>query len=385
MIDLDHNAGARLDPRVRTAMAALLERDDLGNPSSLHRAGQAARAVVEHARRTIAAAVGADPLEVTLTSGGTEADALAILGIGRARRAAGQPAAVVTSPIEHPAVLGAVAQLAAEGHAVHTVVPDAQGRIGTEALGATLAQAQDVGLVSLAAANHELGNAYAIAELSEVVRQTAPGAVVHTDAVQAFGRIPLNRTAWGVDAIAISAHKVGGPRGVGALIHERTLTMAPLVGAGHHERGRRPGTESVLSIHGFAVAAELAASDLAANDRNARACRAALAEGVVACGGRIYGDPQQHVGNTITAAFDGVDGHLLMIALDLEGIAVSTGAACDAGSASPSAVLTALGHASDAKCSIRMSVSPTCRAADVAQVLQRLPALLHRLRGAKAS
>ena len=383
MIDLDHNAGTALDARVGRAMAELLVREDLGNPSSLHRRGQAARAVVERARRRVAAAVGAEPLEVTFTSGGTEADALAVLGSGRALRRAGQPCGVLTSPLEHPAVLGAARQLEREGHALAMVQPDVAGRITSDAVRAALDVLPEVGLVSLAAANHELGNAYDIAGLAAAVREAAPAAVLHTDAVQALGRVPVNRAAWHVDLLSISAHKIGGPRGIGALVHAKSVAVDPLFGAGHHERGRRPGTEAVLLIHGFGLAAELAEAERQATSAHTRKLRQRLIDGLTALGGRIHGDPVEHVGNTVTTAFPGADGHLLMIALDLDGIAVSTGAACDAGSAQPSAVLLALGHTDDAAASVRVSLSPRSTVADVDGLLEALPRLLARQRAAQ--
>ena len=385
MIDLDHNAGAPLHPDVRDAMAALLGREDLGNPSSLHRAGQAARAVVERARHRVAAAVGAEPLEVTFTSGGTESDALGILGVARARRRAGKTYGIVSSPIEHPAVLGAVKRLQAEGYPLTMVVPDALGRIDGDALRTALAQSAPVGLVTLAAANHELGTAYPMTELSEVVRQQAPEAVIHVDAVQALGRVAVSRSAWGTDALSISSHKIHGPRGVGALVHDKALSIDSLVGEGHQERGRRPGTESVLLIHGFGLAAELAAAQLQGVSTHMRGLHARLRDGLTAMGGRVHGDPVRHVGNTITVAFDDVDGHLLMISLDLEGIAVSTGAACDAGAGEPSAVLRALGQEADARASIRLSVSLRTTDADIDTVLAKLPGIVARVRRARAS
>ena len=385
MINLDHNAGGSLDPRVREALRALLQREDLGNPSSLHRGGQAARAVVEHARRRVAATVGAEPLEVTFTSGGTEADALAILGVARARRRAGLPDGVLTSPIEHPAILGAVGRLAAEGHTVTMVKPDAMGRIGPEIVVAALQARDDVGLVSLAAANHELGNAYDLPGLSEAIREHAPGALVHTDAVQALGRLDVDRRAWGVDLLSVSGHKIGGPRGIGALVHDKALSVEPLVGAGHHERGRRPGTEALLAIHGFGVAAEVAVAQRVESQRRLRLLHARLVGELGALGGTCFGDGEHHVGNTITVSFPGGEGHLVMIGLDLEGIAVSTGAACDAGSAEPSAVLRALGHDEAAVGSIRISMGPSTSEADVDALLAALPPILARVREARAS
>lgn len=227
---LDHNATTPLDPRVRDAIITALADPLLqGNPASVHSVGQRARAIVEQARRAIARAVGAEPLEVTFTSGGTEADNLAILGAARALRAAGRPCGVLTSPLEHPAVLAAARQLEREGHALALIAVDAAGRIDPAALAATLRAHPEIGVVSLAAANHVLGNAYDIPSLVRVVRENAPQALFHCDAVQAFGKQAIDFRAWDVDLLSVSAHKIYGPKGVGALIHRRRLALAPLL------------------------------------------------------------------------------------------------------------------------------------------------------------
>lgn len=365
-------------------MADLLAREDLGNPSSVHRRGQAARAVVEAARRAVAQAVGAEPLEVTFTSGGTESDVLGIVGTAAARRRAGAPAGLLTSTIEHPAVLGAARRLADDGVAVVMLEPDAAGRIDPALLTAALQAHPEVGVVSLAAANHELGNVYDLEALVAAARGVAPTATIHVDAVQAFGKRPVSRAGWGVDLISISAHKIHGPPGVGALVHARGHRLEPLLGPGHHERGRRPGTEALHLVHGFGVAAQLATQDFAWVD-GARALHERLARGLTALGGRVHGDPAMHLGTTLTVAFPGCDAQLLLIALDLEGIAVSTGAACEAGTAEPSAVLQALGHADDARASLRLSLSRTSTAADVDGLLRALPPIVQRVRRAPTS
>lgn len=386
MIDLDHNATTPLHHAVRDAIAELLGRAGLGNPSSVHRAGQAARDVVERARAQVAAATGAEPLGVTFTSGGTEAAALAILGTARARRAAGQACGVVSSPIEHPCVLKSVQRLAAEGHPVGWARPDAQGRIAPHEVARAIDDTPDVGLVSLSAANHELGNAYPVPAFVAIVRERAPEAHVHVDAVAAFGRLDVDLARWGADLLSISAHKVHGPAGVGALVHHKAAKLLPLWDGGAQERGRRPGTEPMLLVHGFGVAAGLAAQARARRDAHVRGLHARVHEGLRALGARIHGDPEHHTGTTINAGFPGCDGQLVAMALDLEGIHVSNGAACSAGSPEPSAVLCALGQSPRlAREAVRISMSSMHEADHVDALLAALPGVLQRVREAGAA
>jgi cysteine desulfurase len=384
VIDLDANAGAVLDGRVRAALAALLERADaLGNPSSAHRRGQASREVVEEARRQVASAVNADPLGVTFTSGGTEADALAVLGGAGALRAAGRPDGVMTSVVEHPAVLSAASALEARGHRWVRVPVDARGRLDPDDVSRLLETNRDVGLVSIMAANHEIGNLYDVVSIVSAVRRASDDAWIHTDAVQAFGKVPVDFSGWGVDMLSVSSHKIGGPPGAGALVHRRTQKLAPLWAGGRHERGRRPGTEGWLALHGFGVAAQIVARTLPERHDACERVRSRLFEGLRALGARLHGDLVHHVGNTVNAGFDGCDGQLVLMALDLEGFAVSTGAACSSGSLEPSPVLLALGQDPRmAKEAVRFSVGPETLEADVEALLEVLPKILRRIRAA---
>ena len=384
MIFLDHNATTPLDPRVLERMVAVLGDPALqGNPSSVHAAGQRARGVVERARRGLAAALGCEPLEITFTSGGTEADNLAVLGVGRALRAAGRPCGVLTSPLEHPAVLSAAQQLGREGHPVALVPVDGAGRIAPAAVEAIARDRPEIGLVSLAAVNHEIGNAYPVAALAAAARRGRPEALVHCDAVQALGRVPVDFAGWGVDLLSVSAHKIYGPKGIGALIHRRHLEVAPLFYGGHQERGRRPGTEAPATIAGFARAAELAAAELGERAARARAATARLRAGLRDIqGARVLGDPEGELGCTTCATFAGCEGQLLLINLDLAGICVSTGAACSAGSLGPSPALLALGLSpEEAGSALRISTGKDTTDAEIDALLAALPEAIARVRG----
>jgi len=382
---LDHNATTPLDPRARDAVIAVLADDRLqANPSSVHGPGQRARAVVEQARRAVARAVGAAPLEVTFTAGGTEADNLALQGALRGLRAAGRPAGLLTTAIEHPAVLATARALAQAGHPLVLLPVDPRGRIDPERLRGLLRAHPEIGLVSLAAANHELGNTYDLPALARVAREAAPQVLVHSDAVQAFGKIPVDLRAWDLDLLSISAHKVHGPKGVGALVHRRGLALAPTLYGGPQERGRRPGSESVALIAGFGVAAELAAAELTTRAAHTGALVSRLRAGLERLPGvTLHGDPARHTGTTVNAGFAGCDGQLLLINLDLAGFAVATGAACSSGSLEPSPVLLGLGLAPEAaRSALRISVGKDNRDEDIDELLAALPELLAQVRGA---
>jgi tRNA (5-methylaminomethyl-2-thiouridylate)-methyltransferase len=334
-IYLDHNATTPLRPEVLAQMAAALARLP-GNPSSAHAAGRAARAAIEGARAEVAALVGALPEEIVFTSGGTEGNALAILGLLRGARRGGRPH-VVSSPLEHPSVL-ALLRAADVELTLLPVGPD--GSLDAEALRAALRP--ETAFVTLALANHELGNIYDLAALSALAR--ARGALVHADAVQAAGKIPIDVAALGVDALTLSAHKLHGPKGVGAIFLRRGAAFEPAGAGGHQERERRAGTENVAGIVGLGVAARLARAELAGTAARVAGLRDRLAARLLAIpGARRHGAALGTLAGTLNVGFDGAPGQLVAAALDLEGIAVSTGAACTSGSLEPSPVLLALG------------------------------------------
>jgi cysteine desulfurase len=372
-IYFDHNATTPLAGAARAAMVRALDR--AGNPSSVHTEGRAARDLVEAARRQVAAWLGGEPDEVVFTSGGTEADVLGVVGLARAARGAGRLPRVMVAPIEHPAVLGAAEALVAEGFAVERLVVDADGRVDGADLARRLAGGGAV--VAVAAANHELGTRQDIAALAAMAR--AAGWWLHVDAVQLAGKAPLPPVVAAADAVAVSAHKIGGPAGVGALWVRRGIDLAAVSPAGHQERERRPGTENVVGIAGFAAAVELA-------DPARYAAVAGLAErleaGLLALPGvAIQGRGAPRVGNTVNARFAGARGEAIVIALDLAGVAVSTGAACTSGSVKPSPVLLALGLGADeAREAVRFSLGPSNTADEVDRVLALLGPIVDRAR-----
>jgi cysteine desulfurase len=367
-IYFDHNATTPLCSAARDALSAWL--DEPGNPSSLHAEGRRAREAVEQARDCVAQLVGARREEIVFTSGGTEADNLAVWALAQLGRAtAARRTRVVLSPIEHPAVDEAAAALAALGFARVYGRVDGDGRLDLDALAALVDD--ETALVAVQLANHEIGTLQEVAAIARLAR--AAGAWVHCDAVQAAGKIPVDARALGVDTLAISAHKIGGPKGAGALFVRDGVDLASPLRGGGQERGRRPGTENVLGILGLGAAASACAPlSTALRDR--------FEAGAVALGARVHGGGAPRVPNTVNVAFAGVDGELLMEALDLEGVAVSTGAACSSGKLEPSPVIRAIGgHAGEA---VRFSFGPGNTVAEIDGVLALLPSLLERIRRA---
>ncbi len=373
-IYFDHNATTRISPEVREAMAPWLDPEgelSFGNPSSIHAEGRAARQAVEQARDEVARLVGGVAEEIVFTSGGTEADNLAVRGVvcdGRQR--------VVTSRLEHPAVLGAAA---ARGGEVTFVDVRDDGSIDSDGGALERALGPDVALVTLQLANHEIGNVYPVADFA--ARAHAQGALVHCDAVQAAGKIAIDVRALGVDLLTVSAHKIRGPKGVGALWLRRGVEPQPLTAGGHQERERRPGTENVAAIVGFGAAARRA-RELTGVDELGR-LRDRLEAGALALGARRNGQASARVCNTSNLAWQDVPGELLVAALDLAGVAASTGAACTSGSVAPSPVMLALGQSrAQAACAVRFSLGADNSEAEVDRVLSLLPSLLERIRGA---
>jgi cysteine desulfurase len=335
MIYCDHNATVPMRPEVRDAMIPFLGAA-CGNASSVHAAGSRARCAVEEARVQVAALVGARPADIVFTSGGTESNNLAIHGAA----GTGTFTTVVTTAIEHSSVRAPVAWLRRNGVEVYELPLDAFGMVAAAAL-ANVCHAGTT-LVSLAWANNEIGTIQPIEAISACCRSV--GAILHVDAVQAAGKLRVHVS--GVDLLSLSAHKLGGPQGVGALYIRQGLEVQPLLLGGEQERGRRAGTENVAGIVGFGEACRLAAGEIDQNAGVARALRDRLWAGLERIPGARRNSPADARGlsNTLNVSFAGVRGEALVAALDLDGIAVSSGSACAAGAGAPSHVLRALGH-----------------------------------------
>jgi cysteine desulfurase len=335
-IYLDHNATTPLDPRVLEAMLPAL-RDDFGNASSLHHFGQRARAALEDARAQVAGLIGAAAAEVVFTGSGTEADNLALRGLALA--SAEPRRHVVHSTIEHHAVLHTARALAAEGIPVGAAPVGKDGVVDLEALAAGVDERTAVVAVMLA--NNETGVVQPIAEVVRIAR--ARGALVHCDAVQAAGKVPVDVRALDVDTLALSAHKLYGPKGTGALWIRRGLKLKALLHGGSQERNRRAGTENVAGIVGFGRAAAIAKDELDGGTARLATLRDDLERRLLEIPGARVNGTGPRVPNTTNVSFEGCEAESLLMALDLKGIAVSTGAACAAGAIEPSHVLRAMG------------------------------------------
>lgn len=349
-----------------------------GNPSSVHAEGRAARDLIERSRGHVAALVGGAAEEIVLTGGGTEADCLGVIGLARHGRAAGRPARVLASAIEHPAVAGAALALARDGFEVVRLPVDGAGRLDLDALERACRAGAAVAAVALA--NHELGTVQDIGAAAGVCR--AHGVLLHCDAVQAAGKLSIRVSELGCDALAVSAHKFHGPKGAGALWVRAGLALEPLVPAGHQERERRPGTENLSGIAGLGEAARLARGHGPSRAAHVQALTEQLEAGLRALEGvRVHGLGAPRVGNTVNVGFDGALGEAVVAALDLAGFAASTGAACTSGSVEPSPVLLALGLPEErAVEAVRFSLGRDNTAADVHALLEVLPGIVARAR-----
>ncbi len=375
---LDYNATTPLAPQVVDAVVAAT-RDVFGNASSVHHFGQQAKAALDDARTAVATLIGADPSEVVFTAGGTEADNLAIRGAAEAAEPSGRRH-LVASAIEHEAVLNTLKALARRGWRTTLVPVDQSGIVAADRVREAIAD--DTALVSVMHANNEIGTIQPIAEIAAVAHER--GALMHTDAVQSAGKIPVDVRALGVDLLALSAHKLNGPKGAGALWVKRGTRMLPILTGGKHERSRRAGTENVPAIAGFGTAATLAASKMKTEGARVAALRDRLEAAVLrdVPGTAVNGAIEARVPNTTNISFERVEAESLLIALDLEGIAVSTGSACSSGTLEPSHVLRAMGFpAHRTQNSLRFSLGMFSTDADVDRVVAVLPALVEKLRG----
>jgi cysteine desulfurase len=352
---------------------------DFGNPSSVHLEGRAARSLLERAREAIARAIGASPVEIVLTGSATEANNLAIKGAAWARATKGRPG-VVVSAIEHPSVLAPAQWLAGlgDGASLGIVGVDASGLITPAALEAALTEG--VGVVSVIAANNETGALAPVAALAEVAHDH--GAWLHVDAAQALGRVPVDVEAWGADLVTLSSHKLGGPRGAGALWIRTGLELVPISHGGHQERNRRGGTEDVVAVVGFGAVCDEATDGLAHETERLATLRDRLWAGIEPLGGvRRLGEPTRCLPNTLSVAFEGAEGETLLMALDLAGVSVSSGSACTAGSLEPSHVLLAMGlDDATARSVVRFSLGWSTTVEEIDGAIARLPDLVRRAR-----
>ncbi len=336
-IYLDYAATTPTDPRVVEAMRPYFT-DRFGNASSVHTFGQEARAAVDRARRTLAEALGCEPSEVVFTSGATEADNWAVVGVAFAHESRGRH--LVVSSVEHRAVLEPARWLAERGWEVTFLPVDRYGRVDPDDVRRALRD--DTVLVSVMHANNEVGTVQPVAEVARIAREM--GVLVHTDATQTFGALPVRVDELGVDLLSASAHKRYGPKGVGFLYVRRGTRIEPLLRGGAHERGRRAGTENVPGIVGFGKAVELALAAREAEQARLSGLRDRLVRGLLAVEGAfLNGHPTERLPNNAHLSFEGVESESLLLALDLRGLAASSGSACTAGSLEPSHVLRAMG------------------------------------------
>jgi cysteine desulfurase len=376
-IYFDYNATSPPAPEVVSTVNHVLG-SEFGNASSVHAFGQRAKAVLDDARASVARLIGADPSEVVLTSGGTEADNLAIRGAAEALEPGGRRR-ILTTGIEHEAVLNTVKALERRGWTARSLSVPETGVLAVDAFRAAIDR--ETAIVSVMHANNEVGTIQPVAEVAAIAREH--GAFVHTDAVQSVGKIPVSVRDLGVDALSLSGHKFGGPKGTGALWIRRGVRLVSPMTGGRQERNRRAGTENVPLLAGLGVAAELARSHMAATARRTSALRDRLEEKILAgvSGTAVNGDPAARVPNTTNISFDGLEAESLLIALDLEGVAVSTGSACSSGSLEPSHVLRAMGLPSPrARNSLRFSLGPATTEQEVDFVAGILPGLVSKLR-----
>ncbi|MAC58102.1 MAG: cysteine desulfurase NifS [Novosphingobium sp.] len=374
---LDNNATTRCDPAVVEAMLPYFS-EQFGNASSMHAFGAQVGDALSKARKQLQALLGAEfDHEIIYTSGGTEADNMAILSALETQRDRDE---IVTSAVEHPAVLSLVAHLEKTGRArVHIIGVDAKGRLDMEAYRKALGP--KTAIVSIMWANNETGTIFPVEQLAHLAHQA--GALFHTDAVQAAGKIPINMAESEIDMLSLSGHKLHGPKGIGALYARKGTRLRPLIRGGHQERGRRAGTENAPAIIGLGKAAELALEHMADEQTRVAGLRDRLEKGLLQRIGNAFvtGDTENRLPNTANVAFEYIEGEAILLFMNREGIAASSGSACTSGSLEPSHVLRAMNVPyTAAHGAIRFSFSRENGETDVDRVLEAMPQIIERLR-----
>ncbi|MBN2483272.1 MAG: cysteine desulfurase [Candidatus Omnitrophica bacterium] len=383
IIYMDHNATTPLHPRVKEEMSAMM--DVFGNPSSMHSFGRQAKRRIEDARETIAGFIAAKSDEIVFVGSGSEANntVLKLFSCCSHRCAVGQdaPREVITTRIEHPCVMEASHCLRDQGIKVHYLDVDAQGKVNKDQL-KTLLLSDKILLVSVMLANNEIGTIQDIKEIARIVHEK--GIFLHTDAVQAVGKIPVDVNDLGVDFLSFSAHKIYGPKGVGALYVRQGVPFCPFIHGGHQERGRRAGTENTIGIVGFAKAIEMRTEEMHDEHQRLLRLKQLMKDDIQKKINDVYfnGHPVDSLAGTLNVSFEGAEGEALLLYLDLEGIAVSTGSACASGSLDPSHVLLATGVSAEAAHgSLRISLGRETTEEEVSCLLDKLPAIVKKVRG----
>ncbi len=375
---LDHAATTPVLDEVREVMSSVLD-DNFGNPSSVHAFGRRAREVVEDGRDRVAGAIGASPSEIVFTGGGTEADNLALKGATLKLRGNGNH--VIVTAFEHHAVLDSAHWLARQGFEVTTLPVGPSGVVEPEVVAGAVKPSTI--LVSVMAVNNEIGTIQPVEQIVAAVKAKSPSTLVHTDAVQALGNIPVDVHRWGVDFAAFAAHKLGGPKGTGALFVRAHVPAEPVIHGGGQERGLRSGTLNVAGIAGFGVAAEIAAKEVHEKTERIGALRDRLWAGIQGAvpDAVLNGDQGARVAGNLNLCVPGADGETMLLLLDGAGIAASSGSACQSGALDPSHVLLAIGVSRDlANGSLRFSLGRSSTEEDVDAVLDALPEVVGRAR-----
>jgi cysteine desulfurase len=379
---LDYNATTPVEPELLDAMLPYFSAE-FGNAASIHTPGQRARAAVETAREQVAALIGSRPQEIVFTSGGTESDNHAIFGIVSPSFASStsltSPPHIITTAIEHEAVLNTCQALEKEGVRVTYLSTDREGLIDLDELRRSLRP--ETVLITIMHANNELGTVQPLEEIGRIAAKA--DVYFHTDAVQSAGKIPIDVNAMSLDLLSLSGHKIYAPKGIGALYVRGGTRLRQLLYGGHHQRGFRPGTENVAGIVGLGKAAEIARKSLAVDAHRVSALRDQLQQGLLDSvpQSRVNGGAAPRTPNTTNIVFPGVEGEALLIALDLKGLACSTGAACSSGAVEPSHVLTAIGlPPEEARASLRFSLGRHTSDADIDFALNVVPAAVAQLR-----